>query len=155
MVTVFRGHGKMLQRQSDSKPLLLSVENLCSQIFLISFLLQVNLYSPSRLVYVPCQILLMKICTHDKQKTLSFRVLYLPLGVCVSRFPFLFFKQQCEFPHRLLNRRIQGLSAKNDSDAHPVTYKSLSRGEWVNQMEIPRQTGVLYPGCTLELQESF
>lgn len=76
--------------------------------------------------------------------------------VCVwVGFLFCSLSSDAQFPHRLLNHRIQGLSAKNDSDAHPRTCKSLSRGEWVNQMEIPRQTGVLYPGCTLELQESY
>lgn len=122
-----------------SKPLLLDYTGLV-------FRPQMHLYPPPSLVYIPCHILLMKsaLVINNKHFPLEF---YVFPWVCMeTSFLFCSLSTDAWFPYGLLNHRIQGWGLHSSlyffkrQKCIWCTSKNLnhcSRGEWVNQMEIP------------------
>lgn len=122
-----------------SKPLLLDYTGLV-------FRPQMNLYPPPSLVYIPCHILLMKSALVINKRHFPLEFYVFP-WVCVQiGFLFCSLSTDAWFPYGLLNHRIQGWGLHSSlyffkcQKCIWCTSKNLnhcSRGEWVNQMEIP------------------
>lgn len=78
----------------------------------------------------PVRFCLWRSALHKQKDTLL--EFYVFPWVCVWVGSFCSLSSDAQFPHRLLNHRIQGLSAKNDSDAHPRTCK-ITVQRWVGE----------------------